>query len=531
MTTRDDGVELAGGLLRPPAAAAGAVTDTANGTATATAAGTAALGDQAMVDIGLDRLLEPAIADAPWLAEAYTRPCDGPATISYRQAVAAQLIDPAIAAPFERFLAEIRRLEQRLEITIRVVDPVARNTWFLAAAERYLAAVTTLHEAIAPLELTAEGLVAARDRVATLVTSQEHRAVAQEAAAIRAQLDDITFTVRVQGGRVTVDRLQEEPDLAAQVAATFACFRTGQATPIEPSAPEPGSDKVTARILALVAAQHPEPFARLATLYGRAQPLIAPEISQLVAQLPFYLGVLPQLRRLSDAGLPLSYPTVVAHDAACSAEASYDLAVGLSLLSEGEQVVTNDWYLDPPERILVVTGANQGGKTTFARAFAQLHHLAAIGLPVPAAQATVGLHDRLRTHFERQERLTTLRGKLQDELERMHAVLIDATDRSVVVLNETFSSTTLDDARSLGRTFLERLTTLGARVVYVTFVDELATTGGGSVVSMVAGVAEDDPTRRTFRIVRRPPDGLAHALALAERYGLSEDALRRRFGS
>ena len=532
MTGRDDGVDLAGGLLRPSAPAASAATadGTATATGTTTGTGTAALGDQAMVDLGLDRLLAPAIADAPWLAEAYTRPCGDPATIDYRQAVAAQLIDRAIAAPFERFLTEIRRLQQRLEATIRVTDAVARTTWFLAAAERYLAAVAALHEAIAPLELTAEGLVAARERVATLVASDAHRAVAQEAAAIRAQLDDITFTVRVQGGRVTVDRLQGEPDLAAQVAATFARFRTGQATPIEPSAPEPGSDKVTARILALVAAQHPEPFARLATLYERAQPLIAPEISQLVAELPFYLGVLPQLRRLSDAGLPLSYPTVVAHDAACSAEASYDLAVGLSLLSEGEQVVTNDWYLDPPERILVVTGANQGGKTTFARAFAQLHHLGAIGLPVPAAQATVGLHDRLRTHFERQEQLTTLRGKLQDELERMHAVLIDATDHSVVVLNETFSSTTLEDARSLGRTFLERLTTLGARVVYVTFVDELATTAG-SVVSMVAGVAEDDPTRRTFRIVRRPPDGLAHALALAERYGLSEDALRRRFGS
>ncbi len=517
--------EQPGGLLWPPTAEAVAAASRGRASSDHT---TAPLGDQAMADLGLDRLFEPATADAPWLAADYRRPCADVATIAYRQAIARELAERSVAAPFERFVAEIRRLQLRLDATARVPDPVPRHTWFLAAVERYLDVVAGLDDALADLTLTSDGLAAARAAVAAQVASPQHRRTAEEAASIRAELDAIVFTVRMQGGRVTVDRLHDEPDLAAQVAATFGRFRTGTATPIEPTATEPGVDQVTARILQLVATQHPGPFARLAGLQEDTQPLIAPEITRLVAELPFYLGVLPQFRRLVDAGLPLSYPALVAADAPSRAEASYDLAVGLSLLSEGGEVVTNDWHLDPPERILVVTGANQGGKTTFARAFAQLHHLAAIGLPVPAAHATVGLHDRLRTHFERKEQMTTLRGKLQDELERLHAVLADATDRSVIVLNETFSSTTLEDARSLGATFLERLTGLGARVVYVTFVEELAT-AGGAVVSMVAGVAEDDPTRRTFRVVRRPPDGLAHALALAQRYGLSEDALRRRF--
>ena len=514
MFTSDEAIGRPGGLLLPPTADGGPPD-------------TARLSDQAMADLGLDRLFEKAVADAPWLAETYTRPCDDVASIAYRQAVAEQLADPAVAAPFERFVAEIRRLQQRLDATARVPDAVARHTWFLAAAERYLDVVSTLDDALSAVTLHAEGLVRARARIAELVASEDHHRLAEEAASIRAQLDGIDFTVRMQGGRVTVDELRDEPDLAAQVAVAFARFRTSTPTPIEPTATEAGSDRVTARIIELVAAQHPEPFEQLAALSAQSRPLIAAEVGALAAELPFYLGVLPRFRRLADAGLPLSYPTLVAADAAAHAAASYDLAVGLSLLSEGGEVVTNDWHLDPPERILVVTGANQGGKTTFARAFAQLHHLAAIGLPVPAADAVIGLHDRLRTHFERKEQMATLRGKLQDELERLHAVLADATDRSVVVLNETFSSTTLEDARSLGRTFLERLTALGARVVYVTFVDELAT-AGDPVVSMVATVAEDDPTRRTFRIVRKPPDGLAHALALAERYGLSEDALRRR---
>ncbi len=507
-----------GGLLHPPEGAA----------TLPTAADTEPLTDQALADLGLDRLFAPAIEDAPWLDDLYRRPCADPVTIRYRQEIAAGLADPEVAGPFERLVADVRRLQLRLQATSRVPHAVARHSWFLAAAERYLEVVATFHTAIRHVELRAAGLVTARDRIATLVVGAHHRALTEETAAVRSALDRIDFTVRMQGGRVTVDRLRDEPDLAAQVTATFGRFRTRTPTPVEPTATEAGGDQITARILELVAAQHPTAFARLATLHDHGQPLIDPVVADLVAELPFYLGVMSVFRRLDAAGLPVAYPELVAHDAACGAQDSYDLAVGLRRLSDGEEVVANGWRLDPPERILVVTGANQGGKTTFARAFAQLHHLAAIGLPVPARAATVGLHDRLRTHFERQERMTSLRGKLQDELLRLHELLAAATDASVVVLNETFSSTTLEDARTLGRTFLDRLTALGARVVYVTFVEELATTGG-SVVSMVAGVAEDDPPRRTFRIERRPPDGLAHAMALAERYGLSEDALRRRF--
>ena len=505
-----------GGLLRPA------------GADTTGLIPTAALTEQAVTDLGLDRLFDPSVADAPWLADLYRRPCADVATIRYRQAIAAELTDPEVAAPFESLVSDVRRLQQRLQATARVPDPVARHSWFLAAAERYVACLRTFQDAVSALTLRAQGLVAARDRVVALLAADRHQVLVEETTAIRSQLDALTFTVRMQGGRVTVDRLRDEPDLAAQVSATFGRFRMGTPTPIEPTATEAGGDRITARILELVAAQHPEPFARLGALHDRAQPLVAPEVEELVAELPFYLGVLPRFRRLADAGLPITFPDLVGHDGACQADGSYDLAVGMRRLSEGEEVVPNSWWLEGHERIMVVTGANQGGKTTFARAFAQLHHLSALGLPVPARSATVGVHDRVRTHFERQEQMTSLRGKLQDELERLHELLAEATEASVIVLNETFSSTTLADARTLGRIFLDRLARLGARVVYVTFVDELAG-AGGRVVSMVAGVAEDDPTRRTFRIERRPPDGLAHAMALADSYGLSEAALRQRF--
>jgi hypothetical protein len=94
-------------------------------------------------------------------------------------------------------------------------------------------------------------------------------------------------------------------------------------------------------------------------------------------------------------------------------------------------------------------------------------------------------------------------------------------------MNESFASTTLQDAARVGERVLDRMTRLGLVGVYVTFVDELASISD-ACVSMVATVVPDNPAERTFKLVRKPADGLAYAAAIAGKYGLTYRQLKDR---
>jgi DNA mismatch repair protein MutS len=157
----------------------------------------------------------------------------------------------------------------------------------------------------------------------------------------------------------------------------------------------------------------------------------------------------------------------------------------------------------------------------------QLHYLANLGLLVPGTRARLPLPDRIFTHFERGENLHDLTGKLDDDLVRIRDILQAATPASLLIMNEIFTSTSLDDAVWLSIQVLHQVIQKDCLCVCITFLDELSTLSP----SMVSTVAADDPANRTFKIIRRKADGRAYAEAVAERYGLTAHALKRRLPS
>lgn len=448
-------------------------------------------------------------------------------TIRYRQEVFRDLDDPEVAERVKRFAAELRNARSRLEQLPKVENRHSKHAWILEAASIYSAAVRAFAEDMASLGWDSRGLRSFERFLSGYVTGPTFASLESDTRRCKQLLAGVTYDVRVRGGHVEVSRHAGEPDYSQEVQETFERFAQGAAKDYQVRYRSwPVLGHVGDWILDLVARLYPDELSELDQYCQRHAGFFDPAIRQFERDVQFYLAYIDHMAPMRSAGLSFCYPELSPVKDILATE-TFDLALAATLTRKGEHVVTNDFHLCGGERIIVVSGPNQGGKTTFARTFGQLHHLASVGLPVPGRSARLATFDNMFTHFEREEQLDAAGGKLEHDVSRIRSVLDIATSSSIIILNEIFTSTTLHDSRFLGTKVLQRIIELDLLSVYVTFVDELASLDD-SIVSMVSTIVPEDPAQRTYKVVRAPADGLAYALAIAAKHKVTYDQLAAR---
>jgi hypothetical protein len=481
-------------------------------------------------DINFDQIVEAITAsrqeyDLKGFFYAPLQELDG---ILYRQEVMRDLELDDLNAAVRAFCTQMTTVRQHLLQAGKIDYPLQKERWYLEAATVYCDAVQDLSRSLESSRPKSRGFRAFQQFLTHYAESAGFTSLSQEAGRIRQALSELTYTVSIQGATFRVRKYDQEEDYGQAVARFFEKFKQGAVKDWRSQFREwPGMNHVEEKILFFVSQLFPEPFSALAAFHVNHVEFLFEPITAFDREVQFYLAYLEFTAPLDQAGLKFCYPNLTRTTKAVHAVDFFDLALAHKLVRAKAPVVVNDFRLEGQERIIVITGPNQGGKTTFARAFAQVHVLGCLGCPVPGREAQLFLYDRLYTHFEQEEAAANLHGKLQDELMRMHAILSQANSNSLIVINEIFASTTWQDATAMATKVIGRVLELDALGVCVTFLDELAGMSA-KTVSMVSTVAPEHDHARTFMIVRQPANGLAYALSLAASYRLTYDQLLER---
>jgi len=490
----------------------------------------AAEGGDFVVDLHLDEIASwlTARRDEYDLRAFFFAPCPDVEGVAYRHEVFRDLESTALTTTLRSFADGMRVIRGRLARASTSRYRYERERWLLEAVGGYVLTVAALADGLDVAAPRSRGLGQIADHVRDYVGSGAFARLRSDAARVAGALEGLDFRVRISGRRVVVSRYEAEPDYGAELLATFGRFRAADVARPEISLPRGGAlDHVEAAVLEGVAEMHPDAFAALLAFAADHRDFIDADLARFDREIQFYLAYGERIDELRSLGLEFCYPEVSAESKATSVRDTFDVALAAKLAVRGRAMVTNGLDLEGSERIVVVTGPNQGGKTTFARAVGQLHHLARLGCPVPGTKARVFLVDAIHTHFERSEDLGNLAGKLEDDLQRIRRILGAATPRSLLVMNESFSSTTVSDALFLNEAILGAAVGLDILAVVVTFLDELASLTP-TTVSLVAAVDPADPGQRTFTLERRPADGLAYAEAIARKHELTYELVKRR---
>jgi DNA mismatch repair protein MutS len=448
--------------------------------------------------------------------------------IRYRHEVMQDLENADLHDCVKAFAQAMRTIRGYLARIQKLYYQEQRQAWLLDAVEIYCQSISSFVHDLSRLKLNSRGFVGFRDYLTGYAESARFSLLLSETRKLKADLSTVGYCIHIRGNGFTVRDYENEADYSAEVEATFAKFKQGAVKDYRVAFNTTDEmNHIEAKILQFVAKLHPELFAALAEFSTRHVDFIDRTVAVFDREIQFYVAYLEYIAALRRAGLKFCYPHVSEQSKEVYDYDGFDIALAHKRVGEGASVVCNDFHLKGRERVLVISGPNQGGKSTFARAFGQIHYLASIGCPVPGTKAQLFLFDAIYTHFEKEEKVENLRGKLEDDLLRVHAILGKATTDSIVILNEVFTSTTIHDETFLSRKVMDKIIALEALCVWVTFVDELASFGP-QIVSMVSTVVPENPALRTFKVLRRPADGLAYAMAIAQKYRLTRDLIRER---
>ncbi|MCR5481058.1 MAG: DNA mismatch repair protein [Ruminococcus sp.] len=252
-------------------------------------------------------------------------------------------------------------------------------------------------------------------------------------------------------------------------------------------------------------------------------------ISRLIPEFTYYIRFAEFIEKYSAAGFVFSQARAVSGERTMQARDFYNLRLALSV-ENASDIVFNDLDFDSEHTVYILTGANRGGKTTVTQAVGLLFALAQGGISVAARSFEYAPVDCIYTHFPADEDKTIDLGRLGEECVRFKQLYADCTADSLLLLNESFSTTSFEEGYFIARDSVRAILKKQVRTIYNTHMHKLAAdvddmnaqTVGAKAASLVV---KSDGGKRSFKVEVAAPEGMSYARDIAQKYGVTYEML------
>ena len=475
-------------------------------------------------DLNLDRVIERLTRDwGKGIRKYYGYLPVTPKEVAYRQAVYSDVKKPAVQDALKQYVEDMTDAERMREEKGKVYEDAQKAVWHLWEIISYCLAYERLCEGLAKCSLSSDGMQDFWRILKEILEEGGYRKLREEAQALLQRLKELRFIITYEKDRISVT-CGELPGDGAY--AEMLRNKTGGELhrPVNPFRSEPAICELEKACIEILEKKRPDIFREMKDLAYKWWEYEVPVLKRFDEEIRFYLSYHDLQQEMQEKGFSFATPEL-SEDRTMEAHDLYDIALAVASLYSDRKIVCNDLTYQPGEQFFVLTGPNQGGKTTFARSLGQLVYFTRLGLDVPAASARLPFFPDIQTHFSVEESVETGKGKLKEELTRLAPMMESQKEGTFIIINELFTTAASYDAQIMGRRVMKHFIDLGCMGIYVTHIAELAAEDDG-VVSLRAML--NDQKIQTYKIRRGEPDDTACAENLVSKYALTYEQLKER---
>lgn len=439
----------------------------------------------------------------------------------YRREIFADVKQASVYEALLEFMKKMEEWKGICEKKKKVREEMQRHVWHIMETSCWCDAMEVLAERMKGSECRSKGLCLFRDFLRQYLDSGEYQDMRTRALQLHERLCGFRLRLTYDMELLTVSEEQAKGEYE-----TFLkdCFPTHERVLKNPFTAEEGLSVLEYEVIRIFRKKHEDFFREAAGFYNAHAEYARETLVRFGREITYYLSFAQFERKMQEKGYRFAAPGTDA-DKEMFATDLYDLALACVNAADQREVVSNDMNFSEGESFFVLTGPNQGGKTTFARSLGQLVYFTKMGLDVPASAANIPYFGHLLTHFSVEESVETGRGKLKEELVRLAPMMEKNEAGAFVVINELFTTAANYDACIMGKRVLDHFIGQGCRGIYVTHLKELAENRPG-VVSLRAMLNERKI--QTFRIMRNEAEESACAVNQVNKYKLTYSQLKER---